>query len=175
MADKFIDIQVSHEDEEKILHALRRVEDNAHAQSREFVNDMARCAQRWLVTTVPVHDGYLLKHIQREPPTWLPGGAGGGGEWEAIVGIKGGRSFHPWYVEFGTGIYAGRGMIYPRISKALRLEKRPPEIDSKGRITRYKFRRWVRGQEGQHYFYETWRALNIYAVPRLPSRIMSRD
>lgn len=175
MADKFIDIEVSRTDEEQILRVLNRVEDNAHSQSREFVNDMSRFAQRWLVTTVPVHDEYLLRHVQREPPTWLPGGAGGGGEWESIVGIKGGRSFHPWYVEFGTGIYAGRGMIYPRITRALRLEKQSPELDSKGRVTRYKFRRWVRGQEGQHYFYETWRALTIYAIPRLPSRIMSRD
>ena len=66
-----------------------------------------------LIASVPQYNNYIMNQIDRDGPTWMPGGAGGGGEWKAIVGIKEGGSQHPLYVEFGTGIYAGGGLIYP--------------------------------------------------------------
>ena len=93
----------------------------------------------------------------------MPGGGGGGGEWKGIVGIKKGASKHPLYVEFGTGIYAGKGLIYPRASmsadgvqEAWRRSK-----------ARYCPLRWTQGSARQHYFYRTWRVLNAHMSARI--------
>jgi len=172
--ERFIEIGV--EGEEKILLGMERQEERLHGYARETVNDLARFVTADLAATVPTYTDYILRHISREPPTWFPGGVGGGGEWEAVAGIKAGTSMHPLYAEFGTGIYAGRGLIRARMDRA------PASVIATGhkRLTRRqggvitfqklgeprKFRWWVRGQRGQHYFYQTWRTLNVYAASR---------
>jgi hypothetical protein len=175
MADKFIEIEV--QGEEKILLALNRAEESFHGVARDHVTDMSQFVTAWLAATVPTYDRYIMRHISREPATWLPGGAGGGGEWVAVAGIKAGTSRHPLYAEFGTGIYAGRGLIRARYDRARatvietglsRLSRRRGGVltfQKHGEPRRFRY--WVRGQKGQHYFYETWRTLNVYANARV--------
>lgn len=174
MADKFIEIEI--EGEDKILLALRRAEERQHGVAREFVNDMSRFTTAELAARVPLYSGYTFRHIGREPATWVPGGAGGGGEWVGVAGIKRGNSQHPLYAESGTGVYAGRRIIRARYDRARatviatglsRLSRRRGGVLTFQKLGEpRKFRYWVSGQEGQRYFYGTWRALDIYAGSR---------
>lgn len=166
--DKFIDIHV--EGEEKIQAALRAQGIRQEANLRELVDDLADVASIALIAAVPRHNDYIMNHIDRDGAVFVPGGAGGGGEWKAIVGIKEGTSRHPIYVEFGTGIYGGRAPIFSRTYGLMPMEKGSPEVDYRGRVSRVKFRRMVRGQKGQHYFYLTWRVLNAVAEARILAR-----
>lgn len=165
--DRFIWIDV--EGEEKILMAMRTYEERSGRHIREFVNDLSEFAARILVTTVPVGKSeYLMRHVDRTAAQWRPGGAGGGGEWQGIAGIKAGSSMHPLYVDQGTGIYAGKGRIYPRQARVLRFEKPMPEVeyDRHGNVrgvTTVRYRRWVRGQPGQRFLYHTWVDVVMYA------------
>lgn len=160
---KHIEIEVH--GEELIMERLSAHEESAHEFGRETVRDLSRFATTWLISTVPRRTTYLWWHIDRTPTVWVPGGAGGGGTWEAIAGIKAGESKHPIYVEFGTGIYAGRGLIFAHTYFPMTFQKR-------GEPRR--FRMWTKGQPGQHYFYETWRSLNIYAVPRIATKFFTK-
>jgi hypothetical protein len=163
MANKqYIDFEVK--GEEKIILALERQEVQQQANLRELVDDLATFSAFWLISHVPVYDSYLMRHIDRDGPQWFPGGAGGGGEWKAVVGIKDGRSRHPEYVEFGTGIYAGKGRVYPVTKSALAFRKRG-EGGGKQIV-----RAWTRGQRPQQYFYITWRSLNAYAAAKVAAK-----
>src|SRR4051812_42254508 len=167
MADKYIDIDI--EGEEKIIAGLERMEHRIHGEAREIVAELANITSLALISTVKQHNGYLIEHIDSDGPTWFPGGPGGGGEWKSIVGIKAGASKHPIYVEFGTGIYAGRGLIWASGVKGLTGKYQAVQSFRKrgeggGKpIVRY----WTRGQRGQHYFYNTWRLLNVVAAARI--------
>src|SRR4051794_6550818 len=184
MAD-FIDIKV--EGEDKILAALDYAEQRLHSRTRDHVNDLSRFVTAHLAATVPVYDSYILRHIDREPSRWVPGGAGGGGAWEGMAGIRRGTSLHPLYTEFGTGIYAGRGrkrLIRARYDRAQasviatgnrRLSRRAGGVltfQKHGEPRRFRY--WVSGQKGQHYFYFTWLDLNIYAAARILTGEMFR-
>ena len=176
MGDQFIEIDI--EGEAKIQAAFLRAEQHFHDSAREHVSDLSQFTTAWLAATVPTYDKYIFRHISREVPMWRPGGAGGGGEWESVAGIKEGTSQHPLYVEFGTGIYGRRGKPY-----GARWDRAPASVIATGRrrLTKRrggvmtfqkhgeprKFVRWVRGQPGQHYFYETWRVLTIYSRTRV--------
>jgi hypothetical protein len=162
MADKYIDIEL--EGEEKIHLALVQQEHRQQGVLREMIKELGDVAALTLIASVPQYNNYIMNQIGRDGPTWMPGGAGGGGEWKSIVGVKEGRSQHPIYVEFGTGIYAGGSLIFPRVKKALAFKKRGEE---QGRfIVRY----WVSGQRGQHYFYRTWEIVNAVARARVLAR-----
>lgn len=165
MADKYIDIEI--EGEEKIILALERMEDRNNRKARELVDELSKFTENMLTIMVPTYNLYLFRHIARDGPVWMPGGAGGGGEWKAIVGIKEGESRHPLYVEFGTGIYGNRGSLIwasgvkgltGRYQKVMTFEKR-----GEGR----KFRYWTQGQKPQRYMYLTWGALKALARERL--------
>lgn len=175
MAEKHIDIEIQGED--KIFAALHRAEEEQHGRAREHIDALSGYATAYLVATVPVGKGYILRHVGHEDATWVPGGAGGGGEWVGVVGIKRGNSMHPLYAESGTGLYAGRRLIRARYDRARatvvatglpRLARRHGGVltfQKEGEPRRFRF--WVRGQSGQHYFYQTWRALTAYARARM--------
>lgn len=162
--DKFIEIDI--ENEEKIIASLERMELRIRGQAREMVNELANVTSLTLIGLVPNYDGYLMEHIDRDGPVWFPGGAGGGGEWKAVVGIKQGDSRHPIYVEMGTGIYAGRGLIWAEGVKGLtgRYQK-VMTFQKRGEPRRFRY--WVSGQRPQRYFYSTWRILNAVAAARI--------
>jgi hypothetical protein len=170
MADKFVEIEI--ENEERIIHSLERMEERVRGRARETIEDLTNATALTLIGATPMHNTYIMQHIDRDGPVWMPGGAGGGGEWKSIVGIKEGTSRHPIYVEFGTGIYAGRGLIWAsgvkgltgRYQSVMAFKKRG---EGEGKwIVRY----WTRGQRGQHYFYRTWQILNAVAEARIASR-----
>jgi hypothetical protein len=163
MADKFIEIDI--EGEDKIQAALRMQGARQEANLKDLVDDLADAASIALITQAPRHNDYILNHIAREGAVWMPGGAGGGGEYKAIVGIKEGTSRHPLYVEFGTGIYAGRGYIFPHSSQVMRIDK--PDDQFPNRRGTGVYRWYVRGQRPQRYFYMTWRILNAIAAARI--------
>ena len=167
MADKFIEIDI--ENEGHIIRALERVEERNERKARELIDELSKFTEDMLTIMVPTYNLYLMRHIGRDGPTWFPGGSGGGGEWKSIVGIKEGESRHPLYVEFGTGIYAGRGLIWAdgvkgltgKYQKVMTFEKR-----GEGR----KFRYWISGQKPQRYMYLTWGILNALARERIAER-----
>ena len=168
MADKdFIDIEI--EGEEKILLALDRQQERMQDQLRDLVDELATFSAFWLISHVPVYDTYIMRHIDRDGPVWMPGGAGGGGEWRSVVGIKEGTSRHPIYVEQGTGIYAGKGLIWASGVKGLTGRYQNVMTFQKHGEPR-KYRPWVRGQRPQQYFYLTWRALNAFATAKIAAR-----
>lgn len=163
----FIDIDV--EGEEKIILALERREEEQRGELRRMIDELADFGEAYLYSAVPRGvSHYILAHITREGPGWLPGGVGGGGEWKAIVGISEGESRHPFYVEYGTGIYGGRGWIYPQTASVMRFEKNG-EIGNprskKDPFGIYRYR--IKGQPPQFYFRQTWRVLNAYARARI--------
>jgi hypothetical protein len=168
MADKFIEIDVQGED--KIQAALHAQEARQSQGLRELVDDLADVASVSLIMNVPRYNDYIMNHIAREGPVWMPGGAGGGGEWKAIVGIKEGDSRHPLYVEFGTGIYAGRGLIWATAGPGFLTGKYAPVMTFEKRGEPRRFRYWMKGQKGQHYFYLTWRVLNAIAMARVAAK-----
>ena len=166
MADKFIDIKV--EGEEKVIYALERQQERQSQELRDMIDDLSDFATIFLIGSVPQHSNYIMNHIARNTSQWMPGGYGGGGEWKGIVGIKRGASRHPLYVEQGTGIYAGRGLIFAsgvthltgKRQQVMRFVKKG-EGGGKG-IFRY----WIYGQRGQRYFYLTWQAVQAAARVR---------
>jgi len=166
-AKKYIDIEI--EGEEKIILALERMEDRQRQELREIVDEFSKFSAFWLIAHVPTYDTYLMNHIDRDGPVWMPGGAGGGGTWQAVVGIKEGRSRHPLYVEQGTGIYAGKGLIWASGVKGLTGRYQKVMTFQKHGEPR-KFRSWTRGQPPQQYFYGTWRALNAFAMAKMAAR-----
>lgn len=52
--------------------------------------------------------GYIHEHIGRSGVIYRPGGAGGGGTYERIVGVRRGTSRHPLYVHNGTANIYGQ-------------------------------------------------------------------
>jgi hypothetical protein len=152
-------IEYEFEGEDKIMLALEHHERRGNEFVKQMLNNLADFGHHVLQSHVPRHSTYLLRHVDKEPARWRPGGAGGGGSYEAVVGIKRGTSKHPLYVEFGTGLYGGVGWyILPRTHPYMTFYS-----------TRY--HRWIRakytkGQRPQHYMYATWREMLIYARGR---------
>src|SRR4051794_46914 len=103
-------------EDERLLVELEEFHRNVKAKVVGVLAGGANYAAHWLRVYVHIQSGYTLKHVDADTtPHWHPGGrtAGlpGGGEWEAVAGIRRGLSSHPLYANFGTGIYVGRGVI----------------------------------------------------------------
>lgn len=165
MAKEYIKIEI--EGEEKIRLAFDRQQVRMGAKLRDIVDDLAEFAEHSLEGFVPQYNQYTLRHIDRDGPMWMPGGAGGGGEYKAIVGVKEGTSRHPIYTEFGTGIYAGRGLIWATAGPGKLTGRYGPVMTFQKHGEPRKFRYWVRGQRGQRYFYLTWQVVHAYAQARM--------
>jgi hypothetical protein len=162
MAD-FLSIDL--EDEGEIFARIERVEEGQRRRARQMLDNLADFAVFVLRANVPVRTSYLLRHVARTPVVWRPGGAGGGGEWEVVAGVKRGLSRHPLYVEFGTGLYGAVGWYI--------VPNRAPFMVFRSSITRRIIRATrVRGQRPQRYFYRSWRELEIYARGRVLASAM---
>lgn len=79
------------------------------------------------------------------------------------VTVIGNNIFYGPYVNFGTGVFAGRGLIRPKQAKALRFVVN-------GQVV---FRKWVRGQRAQA-FVETGLFLTSFKIPRIFARTVQR-
>ena len=68
---------------------------------------------------------------------------------KGIVGSTGekGGSYAP-FVEFGTGVYVGKGRIYPKTAKALAW---PTQVKGSGTV-----RRSIKGMKGRFYVKKAW-------------------
>lgn len=167
MADRYIDIEI--EGEEKIFLALERQENRQREEIRNIIDDLSDFATIFLIGAVPQYNNYIMNHIGRDHVTWMPGGAGGGGEWKSIVGVKKGSSNHPLYVEQGTGIYGGRGnLIYAAgVTRLTGKRQKVMVFEKRGEPARFRY--WIYGQRGKRYFYLTWQALQAAARVRVLS------
>lgn len=153
-------ISMDFPDEERIIRQFDARLNRLRRRTRDIVDDLADFGVVTLRGTVPVGSKYLLRHVDRTPARWQPGGGGGGGAWVAVFGVKTGSSRHPLYVEFGTGLYGALGWyIVPNVAPYLVFRS-----SYTGRLVR---KRFVRGQKAQRYFYSTWLDLQVYARTRL--------
>lgn len=162
MAEKFIEIRI--EDEHDIQAKLTAVEERANRQLRNLLDNFSELGRAIVAHNVPVRERIMQEHVDRTRATWRPGGAGGGGHYEAVYGVKRivGSPPYPLYVEFGTGLYGPhRHYIYPRRSAYMSFYSR--RYNRRIRITR------GRGQRAQRFFYISWREFQVYAAARLLS------
>lgn len=149
---------------------LTLIQAKARERLRGIVGGWSHYTLYWLRLYVPVDSGYTLRHTDASTPTWRPGGPGGGGEWVSTVGIKTGTSRHPLYRAFGTGLYAGRGLIRPHHPGGFTLVSRNPRrgvLTFQKRGEQRRFRYWVRGQRGRNFLYAAYQQARIYANARV--------
>lgn len=162
MADRWIEYKI--ENEKEILAGFDKEQAKARRHLHDLLDDISKAGVRLLRYHVPTYSRYLIRHVDRSPETWSPGGIGGGGSWDRIVGIKAGSSRHPLYVEFGTGIYGLVGWyILPLKAQFM--------VFYGSKAKRILRKRAIRGQQPQRYFYTTWLELNVYAHARIIGNI----
>lgn len=173
--------------------SLRRRE-----QLKEILNDAADKATAEMRIYAPVGEtGYLHEHLHRSGMTYLPGGAGGGGTYQIVTGVRRGTSQHPFFVHGGTAnrdldtmtnaavlggggganlqgrIYARGGMTAKRyqLRVAQRGTKDPilrrPALTFQKQGEPRRFRAWVRGQRPQPFVYFAFQTTAIYVERRL--------
>jgi hypothetical protein len=158
MADPFIEYRI--EGEEEIERAFERMKIQSKIRVKNVLDDLAEFGVRTLEARVPRSSTYIFRHIDMSPTIFHPGGAGGGGEYRKVFGIKHGTSRHPLYVEQGTGIYGVVGwFIFPDTSKYMYFFSQ-----RYGRVIRVK---QLRGQRPRRYFLNTWNDLQVYAQSRV--------
>lgn len=159
-------ISIEFENEKEIGYVIDIIEGKARRYLYDLLDDTGDVARYWLRMYVPVETGYLWEHIEKSGPTWVPGGAGGGGHKKVVVGIREGISKHPLYAALGTGLYKsktglayspGRGFIKPKTHKYM---------------TFYGKSGWVRtkrtkGQRPQRFLYLTFQQTRLYLNTRL--------
>jgi hypothetical protein len=127
---------------------------------RELLDDLSEAGLRILRHNVPHYSGYTLRHTDRSPQVWQPGGTGGGGQWVQTFGVKSGDSRHPLYAEFGTGLYGAVGWyIVPITAQYL--------VFYGTRAKRLLYKLAVKGQKPQRYFYTSWHEFLVYARARV--------
>jgi hypothetical protein len=153
-------VEIDFEDEDDIIHNIDIIEVKSRLMLKRILDEITSFGYHVLQSHVPRHTSYLLRHVDREQPRWRPGGAGGGGEYESVVGVKRGTSKHPFYVEFGTGLYGAVGwFIVPNFAQYMTFYS-----------LKYKkvlHLTHTRGQRPQRYMYITWREMLIYARGRM--------
>jgi hypothetical protein len=167
----------------QIIGRLYVVEHRAHRNLIDMADDTAHEATVWLRLYTPKWTGYTLRHIDQTKAHWTPGGAGGGGSWTSIAGIKRGESFHPMYAAMGTGIYVGRGLIVPRsfgsrpnTIQEFEQTRRNIGRNSNARYDRLHYRTrfgaartalYVRGQNPKPFLYLAYQSTLAYARGRV--------
>lgn len=156
MADERF-IEIIFDDEEEIIMKIEREGERQRKRVKALLDNLAEIGVLIVRGNVPVYSTYTLRHVDKTAVRWHPGGAGGGGQWEATVGIKAGTSMHPLYAEGGTGIY-GR---FRRVIRPLSATYMYFYGTQAGRLLR---RKTVKGQRGQRYFLESWREMKLYSM-----------
>jgi hypothetical protein len=153
---EWISVEVENLDE--IDRVFARIESRSKAKALELLEGMATYSLFWLRIYAPEREGYILRHIDKSSRRWRPGGAGGGGEYEIVTGVKRGDSQHPLYVDQGTGIYGG--FHRPITSTG----NHPMVFFSRGRW----WRLWqTKGQRPQHFLYRAFVQTRLYATGRI--------
>lgn len=167
MADRTFWIEV---DEDEAMHGIERAQLAIGGRVRDLLDDLTDKGVHILTTNVPIYSSYTLRHIDREQAKWHPGGAGGGGTWEAMFGVRAGTSMHPLYVNRGTPPYTGSGSEVVTYGRS-----QPQTVPSRmyfyskmyGRVIGV---RQVEGQKPQLFLYKTFTELRAYVAARLLGR-----
>lgn len=128
---------------------------------RQVLNKLGDFALHYAQLFAPIQigpgGGELLRRLQKSPIRFKPGGAGGGGWYELLVGIIRGDRY-PLYVHGGTGLYrqtgAGRLITPRRPGGWLTFQKH-------GEPRR--FVRYVRGQRPQPFIERAYERTKTYA------------
>jgi hypothetical protein len=115
----------------------------------------ARAGAEEMRQTVPNRKGGMERSIRAEFPRFLPGGAGGGGTWQASFGptrtaetVRDGWAY-PTNVFRGTGLYGPRDRyIRPTRKRAMRFDG--AYYGRKGWI----FAKYIRGQKPNRLWYD---------------------
>jgi hypothetical protein len=158
MANEWISIQFENEDE--ILARLDEKIDSERRRIRSLLDEISKAGMNIIRANTPIYSSYTLRHVDRTAVTWSPGGEGGGGSYQQTVGIKSGTSRHPLYAEFGTGLYGAVGWyIVPLRAQYMTFYG--------SRARRILHKKSVKGQKPQHYFYQSWHELLVYAQARV--------
>lgn len=165
-------LSIEFENEEEIQFNIERIFDAARRKTRDIIGDAANIGAYWLRIYVPIFQGYTWREISSSGPSWRPGGAGGGGEWQAVAGVKRGTSKHPLYAAQGTGLYAvdpsktvygaGNQIRARTYGKKMRIERgvTPPGVI---------WRKYVRGQRPQPFLYMAFQQTRLYVNARVHS------
>lgn len=158
----FISIEV---DEDEVMHGLDIQERWAKHILKDFIDDLADKGVEILSMHAPkpgvghpYSEGGIQERIDRTGVQWV--GAPTTGAFMVVLGIKAGVSRYPVYVNEGTGLYSYTG-DYIRSHSGRAMWFYATRIGD--RIGRFA----VRGQRPQHFLYETWRDLGIFAEFRL--------
>lgn len=169
MAERFVSVEF--ENDREIILRLDTAEKRLSGVSRRIISGAATYGLYWLRLYVPRGEsGYILQHTDASHAEFRPGGPGGGGFWQSVVGVKRGRSRHPLYVSQGTGIYAGRGLIRPRHGGFALVSgsgKRGNVLTFKKRGEPRRFVAFVSGQQANHFLYMTYVQVRLYAQARV--------
>jgi hypothetical protein len=167
MADRIFWIEV---DEDTAKHGIDRAQLAIGGKVNRLLEDLARQGVHILQSNVPIYSSYTLRHIDRSQIKWHPGGAGGGGTWETMFGIRAGTSMHPLYANRGTPPYTGSGSEVVTYGRS-----QPQVVPSRmyffskmyGRVIGV---RSVEGQQPQLFLYKTFTELRAYVSARLLAR-----
>lgn len=149
------------EGDEEFIRYTHLVQERGRRWLRGLVAGMANYTLHWARIYAPDGPtGYIQRHLDATGAQFRPGGAGGGGSYEAVAGVKRGDSKHPLYVHQGTGLYSYRhDFIRPnKAGGVLAFEK-------KGEPT--VFTKKVKGQEAQPYVYGAYKQTILYARARV--------
>lgn len=114
----------------------------------DAVNEAAKKAGTHMALHVPFHSGKMYRAINVGKAKFHPGGAGGGGTYEAHAGVDEAIAPHTRYVIEGTGIYnreAPTNGIYPATGNVFAFQKNGEETV---------FAAWTRGQMPQREWFE---------------------
>jgi hypothetical protein len=158
MADEqHIWIEIENEDDVilgiDIQHAIMQV------RAKHLLEELAKDGVTFLAKNVPNYKGYTLEHVDRTDVELSAGPSGI--EYEATVGVKAGRSYHPVYANRGTGIF-GPFIKQPYSSQSGKLM-----WFYASRIGRRIGVESVKGQRAQHFLYTTFRELQVFAQARM--------
>ena len=149
------------ENEDQVIRDMDNYHLVAQQRAKDFIEALTGDGATLLAANVPQYTEYTLRHVDRSSVHWLPGGAGGGGEYESVIGIKRGTSNHPLYADQGTGLYGTFHRVYTAHNPSGRMWFYSTKY---GRVIGV----WaVEGQRAQHFLYTTFRELQAFANARV--------
>jgi hypothetical protein len=155
MADNdYISIEVDNED--LAILRLDFYAEMMRQRMKDLLDVLSRDGVDLLTIHVPNYTSYTIRHIDRSPVEEAEGG------YDATVGIKAGTSYHPVYVNRGTGIF---GPFIKRPYTAHNPSGRMWFYSEKyGRVIGIES---VKGQRAQHFLYTTFKELQVFAQARM--------
>lgn len=161
MADDDRHIWVEIENENEVLIGLDVYHEVMRIRMGDLVHELAQDGATFLAKNVPnsppYSSGYTSSHVDRTSVDWDAGTE----EFSATVGIKAGTSYHPVYVNRGTGVFG------PFIKQPYTARNGQLMWFYASRIGERIGRRSVRGQRAQHFLYTTFRELQVFAQARM--------